>query len=48
MSKTIKICIIALAALLIGGFIFVASIDVPVKKSQVVKTISNERFFKNN
>ncbi len=48
MSKVTKIGLAALAVLLVGGFLCLAAMDIPVKQNEVVKTIPNERFFKNN
>ena len=48
MSNVSKICVAALAVLLVGGFLLLAAVDVPVKQNQITKTISNERFFKKN
>lgn len=46
MSKVTKIGLVALMALLLGGFIYVALIDIPVNQSEVIQTIPNDRFFK--
>lgn len=46
MSNVTKICLTAAAVLLVSGVLFLAAVDVPVKKNQVVATISNDRFFK--
>ena len=48
MNNITKIGLTAVAVLLIGGFLCLAAIDVPVKQNQIIKTIPNERFFKNN
>lgn len=48
MSKVTKIGLVALTVLLLGGLIGLAVIDVPVKQSEVIKTIPNDRFFQNH
>ena len=48
MNNVAKIGLTAVAVLLVGGFLCLAAVDVPVKQNQVIKTIPNERFFKNN
>ena len=40
-----KILLGVFALLVIGGFVALALMDVPVKSAPVTKTIPNERFF---
>ncbi|HEY8191708.1 MAG TPA: hypothetical protein VIG74_04725 [Alphaproteobacteria bacterium] len=46
-----KLPIIAAAivvVILVGGFAAVTFMDIPVQQTEITKTISNDRFFKNN
>ena len=47
MKLVILLCSV-MGLLLIGGFAFFAVTDVPVKKTEISKTIPNERFFNAN
>lgn len=48
MKKVTRIGLAVAALLLAGGFAYLAAVDIPVTQSEIVKTIPNERFFKNH
>ena len=45
--KKLKLVISLFAVLILGGFTYFAITDIPVERSEVTKTIPNERFFGN-
>lgn len=44
--KILRVAIIVILLALIGGFVFLSTTDIPVERTEVRKTIPNDRFFK--